>query len=149
MKKGFLVLLTICFVIGVGATFAYPLEVDLTCPVAKRAGKLLTVTMDLENWECNPVSFSRTLVGLVGNSNDSLGGAGFWGPYNRKWAKGTVLAASCPSGFPVSPGTLTMNVPVISSVPASLVGTMAMVTVLIDLDDDEEGDACMVEVVAP
>lgn len=150
MRK-ILILLSIFLIAGIGNAFADDLDIDLACPTTVKVGQPLTVTVYLSNDDCNSsVSVSRLMMGVGGNSGGTLGGLGIWGPYNRPLSvTRTVPAATCDlSG--TTPGTVPpFQLTIISSVPASLSGTMAMVMVAAITSSGETLSAgeCLVAIV--
>ena len=133
---------------------------------SRSAGTVIFVEVELENDSCSgeAVNYGSVQVGIVGNSNDTLGGLGIFGPFKRPIA-GTIEAGTCPTfqctappssvgnfcnfdsdcdSFPANgdgvcanapvPGTDSFRIPV-TALPASLEGTVAQVAVSLKIDD--------------
>lgn len=141
MKKTVL-LVAVLLIFSFGTSFAQDVWFDVKCPTAVKAGTTLNVTVDAYagNQSCTgSVSVTRLMVAMGGNSGGTLGGVGLWGPYQRGVSWSIPACSQTP---------LTKTVNIISSVPASLADTMAMVLVsAIDSTGNElTGDDCLVKV---
>jgi hypothetical protein len=105
---------------------------ELICPSSVSTGTNLSVRVDLENRFCTRYKITRFNKLLIGNPGGTIGGLlsgiGGWGPF-QTWKTVTIPAATCPSGWPESPGTASVWMSVINPVPSSLANTMAIAVV--------------------
>ncbi len=132
------------FFLGAQAAVAFDIEVDLSCPIVAQAGSSLFVDVLLENEECRfDVTFERIFVAIAGNTNDSVGGVGIFGPFARAHThSGLIPKATCTAGFfcdpffgcPIStPGrTVVPSVMITDALPPSLAPTVAAMIVSIE-----------------
>jgi len=121
MKRTLLFVLAVV-VIYAGTASAQDVKLDVKCPPNIRAGSLLNVTLNVSasTLECTgTIGVPRLMVAIGGNAQDTLGGIGIWGPFLRP-ANWTLTFCAAP---------LTKTVKVIDAMPATVVGTMAMVMV--------------------
>jgi hypothetical protein len=147
MKKYFgpfcFILFSIAFLGFSQAQAGQVLEVKIACPDTVKVGDPLVVTVvsilndDFEN----SVSISKALVGFGGNMGNSVSGIGLFGPFSRDltWSVG-------PGGTLSNPGTIS----IISRVPASLAGKVAVATVVFTTVDYKKhlgSDGCGVNVI--
>lgn len=149
MKK-VIMLLSVLLVLSLGIGHAQAqVDVEVLCPNSVKANSPLSITVKFYNYDCSPASVKRLFKGIVGNSGGTLGGAGIWGPFSHTFATAiTVPAATC--SYPYAPGVSTITLPIISSTPNTLTGTMAMVivsTVTTPGGQSDSGDTCLVNVV--
>jgi hypothetical protein len=100
----------------VAITSAGDLKVNVACPRSVAVGSELRVSVSTYNESPDPVSFSRAMVGLTGNSAGIISGLGLWGPYQRSFSVINIA--------PHSPGP-TGNIKIVDAVPLDLAGTMA------------------------
>ena len=156
-----LILLVVTSFLGAQSAIASDVDIDLVCPLTVPAGGSVNVIVSLKNDGCSAFDFQRTFVAIAGNTDDSVGGLGIFGPFVRA-ISGTIPEAECNFGFPVFPevpgelGPLLVNVT--NNVPASLVGTAAGMFVSLDATEtDSTGEtektlisgSCIVEITAP
>lgn len=105
---------------------AHAISSSLSCPSSVKAGTQLNVNIVVANWDYLPVTLKAADVFLMGNSvQNTLLSMGFWGPFRR--------TGFGPIDFPAynnySPASVEFNIKVMDSVPASLAGKMAIVSV--------------------
>ena len=101
-------------------------SVSIDCPVSVASGTPLSVTVHLTNWDCGaPVTVSRFIATLMGNSDGTLAGLGLFGPAKKTLA----TAKTVPPGVcGVSAGTVPpFALQIADAVPASLKGKTALV----------------------
>jgi hypothetical protein len=117
---------------------------NVICPETVIAGTALDVTVGVNNKGPAPITITRFAAVLSGNPVNSLGGTGIWGPFPRN--KSVTVPAY---------GSKQFTLRIVSSVPTSLKGKIAVAGVTILSDDPSEpnrpqsGGGCLVQVVAP
>jgi hypothetical protein len=153
MKKSLIVSLSVFLVIFIFSAVSFAVEYDLdiavACPASVKQGTALTVTVTAYNWDCvNNASLTRGMVVFGGNSGGTIGGVGIWGPYNKNWASNPWNIGHATGTYCDTPGQVTRSFQVIGAVPASLAGTVAMVSFefLDSAGHTIEGNTCMVSV---
>lgn len=161
--RNVLILFVATSFLGAQSALALDINIDLlNCPLTVQAGSPVVVNMLLESEECFDVSFPRTFVAIVGNTDDSVGGIGIFGPFARN-VSGTIPAVEECFTWPTVPGRLgPLPVTITNNVPASLVGTVAAIVVSIEAtgtetlpdltEETQEGHpagSCLVEIIAP
>jgi hypothetical protein len=119
------------------------LKIDkVICPITVTAGTALKVTVEVSNEGPTQITITRFGVALSGNPVNSLGGTGVWGPFLR--SKSVTV--------PAMGGSEQFTLTIVSSVPTSLRGKIAVVGVTILSDDPSEpnkpqsGGGCLVQV---
>lgn len=131
-----------------GAAEAYALDVDLACPSTVKIGKPLAVTVYLKNWDYSPVTVSRSMAFLAGNStSNTFASVGLWGPFHKNGFGTKIVPGVNQNNW--TPGTVAaFNITVINAVPNSLAGKMAVTGVdfLDSSGRSEGGNSCMVSV---
>ena len=139
-----------------GTAFAQDdnLNIDLFCPQSASYGagsNKLNVTASFENCDCQAITVQRYMSGLIANSSSSqgqLGSVAVYGPYAR-WTSTalTIPAATCPQGWPESPGVLNNQTIYVMNVP-NVPGRMAMAFVNFITNQGAEitGESCMVSI---
>ena len=152
MKKGFLLVLLMVFVAW-GTAFAQDgpdIDIHLSCPTSASYGSgtnKLNVTAYIENWDCDDINLNRYMSGMItGSGTDQMGTIGVYGPFPRWAGSFTVPAASCPQGWPESPGTTSkslfvMNVP---NAPGKL--ATAFLSFITNNGEEIGGNACLVAI---
>jgi hypothetical protein len=150
MKRLMVLFAVVLLIASVVPANAWKVDVELNCPEVAYSGTPLDVSATLSNYYCDSVSLSKAIVALGGNSGGTLGALGLYGPYPRPFVSPVIIgAAQCDHwGNPIRPRRVTVDVNIVSSVPASLVDTMAGAAVTFIRTDNEEegGDACVIEV---
>jgi hypothetical protein len=144
-----LVCLVFCLALAAAAT-ADEVRFEARCPASVQGGQSLSVPVKAYNWSCNAVAGpTLAMTALAGNAGNSLSGAGLYGPFKRTLAAWVIPAASCPQGWPTTPGMATRNILIVSPVNTQLNNKMAIATVqFIDsIGKPLDGDACFVNVV--
>lgn len=141
---------------------------EVTCPTTVRAGKPLTVNVTLSNSKPEPVTVSRLVVSLIGNSGRS-GNSGLQGPFLQSLTS-TAEVPAAQGEYPCAyydpeqqtcdiysqvwyatiEGTKTLeNVQIIKAVPGGMRGQLASAVVAY-IDSNKklhEVGYCMVEVI--
>jgi hypothetical protein len=121
---------------GSGAASCFFDEISGACRGCGRAnesyrGGLCTNTCRSE--DAGSVHFSKLVVGLTGNANDSLGGLGIFGPF-KTGISGRIPPAEC-SDYPYDPGTFEQVVRVVDKAPKRLAGTTAVVFAQVTVEE--------------
>ena len=150
MKKYVFLLAVVLLFASVAFANAKDLSVELTCPESIFSGDPLDVNAVISNYDCyDPVYTRKAIVALGGNSGGTLGALGLFGPYPRNFDIIMIPPAQCnQAGHAINPGRNRISLNIVSSVPASMEGTMVGVAVeIITPSGDTTGNSCMVEVI--
>ena len=136
MKK-YLLLFSLLFFAS--SAFAANIEGELVCPDAKQEGTKLVCSVQLANYGCSDVKITRSMVMFIGNSGNTLGGTGIWGPYVRGFLTDKIIPAGdqdeCISNggfFATTPGTFASNIKIIDPVPPSIAPTAGVAILRIE-----------------
>jgi len=138
MKK-YLLLFSLLF--WASSAFAVSVDGELVCPDTKKEGEKLACKVQLANYGCSDVKITGAMVMFVGNSGNTLGGMGIWGPYVRSFLNNEIIPAGDPDEcasnggfFATTPGTFASNIKIIDPVP-SVSPTVGAATIQIELTD--------------
>lgn len=146
MKNKIIILLVSVFCLGCGPNFAHAIDFNLGCPGSVKVGEPLNVAVkNIKNWGADPVALSRYMAGIVVNTSNTVGSAGFYGPFAKNIAA-KVVPARTPEW---TPGTIpNFAVSVVKTTPDAA-GTMAMVFVNFLTPDGQEiaSGSCLVNIV--
>jgi hypothetical protein len=150
----------------------HDVEVDIQCPTEQASSTTTTVTIIYENYSCSAVPI-RTMSSIVGNSNQTLGGIGVFGPFvidDRVIAAGSGVAycgcgagqcmcsanscstdVDCPECRAQTPYVLNVERTAEPAIPESLDGTVATYLFISEAgvgteETDTEISECFVEV---
>jgi hypothetical protein len=154
MNNKIILLLVSVFCLSCVAKSAYAsqLDFDLGCPASVKVGAPLNVVVkNIKNWDGgNSVVLKRYMSGIVvNNATNTVGDAGFYGPFDRSYATAKTVPPANYSQTPVAPGTFpNFLAPVVASAPA-VPGTMAMVFLQFITSDGQEMESgnCLVNII--
>jgi hypothetical protein len=152
MNNKIILLLVSVFCLGSVAKSAYAdnFDFDLACPTSVTVGAPLSVAVkNIKNWDgVNSVVLKRYVTGIVANTSDTVGDAGFYGPFAMNLAAAkTVPAANYSQPYP--PGTIPNFAVVAVSQTPNVPNKMAMVFLqFINSDGQEmESGTCLVSII--
>jgi hypothetical protein len=138
-------LLVICSAGSAAAQFS----IDVDCPATASVGQNVPASVTLESRECFATT-ARIITSIVGNSNDTFGGIGVFGPVVADPLVAIPAATDLfpPGCFSTIPGSTSFLLSVVPTLDASLTGTVVTVIFLAEFENGQtvQVDQCLVEV---
>lgn len=148
MNNKIIILLISIFCLSCGTKNAYAsLSLDLGCPTSAKVGTGLVVTVkNIKNYNSTAVYLSRYMTGIVANTSNTVGSAGFYGPFAKTFATTKTVPARNPTTY--VPGTIA-NFGVVVATTPNVPNKMAMVFVNFITPDGQEisSDSCLVNII--
>lgn len=146
------VVLTLLFFTTSAAEARDKFGIDVDCPSNISVGQNVPATITLESFECF-VTTARIITSVVGNSSDTFGGIGVFGPVvaNPMVSVPAAVDSNPPfCFFPNQTGTTSFPILSVPTIDASLAGTVTSVIFAAEFSTGAGTkvvlDACLVQV---